>query len=517
VKVTAALVDQTSTYGSNQVLNSRTNPTDEFGVDIAEANFETILGAQTISIPVNYTEANPDGDEDDLLDEFETNTGTYNSPTDTGTDPGDSDSDDDTYLDGAEVDGTALGYVSNPNIPNYADMAVLLFFSPTLEPAMTQVSTDLTSQYQWQLDYKFITSQLGPISYKFSTSTLDNDWGLDDTPGTVKSDGANLSTTIRATGFHRFYFDQVALTYSFARTVFPDEAGFLAAYDLSAGSDFDSDGIDNEAEFAANTDPTSIDSDNDGLNDLADPQPLLATREIVFSLNMNVQISDGLFTPGADQVKTLFISGLAAPGELILTDPDADGIYTGTLSSVVGALGTPFGEYRFFNTAPDAPNGGDENLATNRSFNLEIANVSQTLPVAYFDNDTTTQAYDTWASAFTPPAGLPTENPDGDSFSNLDEFLFGTSPVLTNTGLINSTFTSTELTVRWNQRLSGVTYHVLTNSTLGQESWTPNPVTPIPDSDLSDLPAELSGQYQPMKAVVPINASREFIRVGANE
>jgi len=52
----------------------------------------------------------PDADGDGIPNEFETNTGVYVSPTDTGSDPLDADSDDDGFGDGAE-----LGAGSNPN------------------------------------------------------------------------------------------------------------------------------------------------------------------------------------------------------------------------------------------------------------------------------------------------------------------------------------------------------------------------------------------------------------------
>jgi hypothetical protein len=55
-----------------------------------------------------------DDDGDGLLDVYETDTGTYVSPTNTGTDPLDSDSDDDGLLDGPEV---ALG--TDPNDPDH--------------------------------------------------------------------------------------------------------------------------------------------------------------------------------------------------------------------------------------------------------------------------------------------------------------------------------------------------------------------------------------------------------------
>lgn len=54
----------------------------------------------------------PDTDGDLLTDDVETDTGTYVSPTDTGSDPNDFDSDDDGYFDGLEVD---LG--TDPNDP----------------------------------------------------------------------------------------------------------------------------------------------------------------------------------------------------------------------------------------------------------------------------------------------------------------------------------------------------------------------------------------------------------------
>ena len=53
----------------------------------------------------------PDTDSDGILDLHETNTGTYLSPTNTGTNPLDPDTDLDTLLDGAETN-------SNPNLPD---------------------------------------------------------------------------------------------------------------------------------------------------------------------------------------------------------------------------------------------------------------------------------------------------------------------------------------------------------------------------------------------------------------
>ena len=53
---------------------------------------------------------------------------------------------------------------------------------------------------------------------------------------------------------------------------------------------------------------------------------------------------------GTDRVKVLFFAGLASPtpGEIYLTDGDANKIYTGTLVAE-GTEGDSFGEYKYFN------------------------------------------------------------------------------------------------------------------------------------------------------------------------
>jgi hypothetical protein len=76
------------------------------------AHFDNILFTGTVSsvgstnglyLSINDTPAGGDADGDGILDSYETDTGTWNGPTDTGTDPNDPDSDDDGLLDGDEV------------------------------------------------------------------------------------------------------------------------------------------------------------------------------------------------------------------------------------------------------------------------------------------------------------------------------------------------------------------------------------------------------------------------------
>ncbi len=282
VKLMAVLVNDNSDYGSNQVLASRTSTTNDIGGDINNISFETEAGTQTLSLTVDNLDTDgdsdpditdPDDDNDGLDDTVETGTGIYVSAFDTGTDPLIEDTDGDTHLDGDEVSGSALGYISDPNKANYTSMAVPGDFTTpqwkedgSAGNAMTQAGTSLTSQYEWTLDYKF--TALGPIQYKFAAEgAWTHNWG---------DNGNNINATIAASGFHTFSFNNDTLAYSLTRTTFADSAAFLTAYGLSAGSDDDGDGVPNENEFTANTDPTATDSDGDGLSDGADLDPLVA-------------------------------------------------------------------------------------------------------------------------------------------------------------------------------------------------------------------------------------------------
>ena len=98
-------------------------------------------------------------------------------------------------------------------------------------------------------------------------------------------------------------------------------------------------------------------------------------------------------------------------------------------------------------------------------------------------------AYDTWASGFgLDPAttGAPTADPDGDSFSNAQEYAFGTNPTQGNGSLLSSTASGGNLVVTWLER-SDVTYNVQSTGNLatsfandGTVSVVDGPVSPAP-------------------------------------
>jgi hypothetical protein len=505
VKLMAVLVNDNSTYASNQVLGSRTS-TDDIGGGIKTINFETEAGTQTISLTVDNTDTDgdginndedPDDDGDGLLDIHENGGGVYVSPTQTGTNPLVKDTDGDSYEDGDEVNST-LGYVSNPNIPNYTSMAVPgNFTTPQWKEdgsagnAMTQAGTSLTDQYVWDLDYRFTTA--GSIAYKFAANgTWTVNWG----------DGGNdINATIQATGFHTFTFNNATLTRVLARTTFADSAAFLTAYGLTAGTDTDGDGILNENEFAANTDPTAADSDGDGLNDKDDPSPLLASRDIVFSVDMTVQEALGNFNPATGGVVVKFFSGvMAGQPDLVLTETGNTGVYTGTLSGVAGPVGSSFGNYKFFNTTPAAPNGGYEE-SDNRTFNLGAVNTPQVLDTVFFNNNSTLpDGYGAWAG--THAGGQPADQDfDGDGVANGVEYFMGET---------GSTFTANPQPVAgvitWprSPAATGVSFRVWSSDNLS--SWTDvtaSADTSSPDSVKYTLPPGNPRTFVRLEVLVP--------------
>jgi hypothetical protein len=521
IQVLAMLVSPDSTTGSNQTLGPL-HPADGSTRPVIGAlnafNFETETGSQALSFGVVH--AVSDSDDDGIPDEHETHDGIYVSATATGSDPLNADSDGDSFEDGDEVSGTtSLGFASNPNIANYPQIwAPGNFTNPAFVTGpgneMTRLGSGLAQQYLWQRDYRISnTSLLGTVRFKFTSGGVN--WGPASTPGSVALNNNDITGGAPATGFYQIGFDQAALTYTFGRKLFPDVTSFLAAYGLSAGVDGDGDGILNENEFAANTDPSVMDSDNDGINDLLDPQPLLAVRDIVFQVNMSIQTESGAFNPAVDAVKVQFLSGLAAPGELTLS-PGASGIYSGTLAAVTGGSGQPFGGYKFAIVRPNPAPATSEDSIQPRDFDLGPAHVTQQLSAVFFNDfaGEGSPAYETWAEQFQPPPGGPSLNPDGDAYSNYEEFAFGGDPHHPDSSLVGLVRDGEYLIVSWNEHDSGdVYYDTLQSPDLTPDSWDFPDVLIQPSDDQSGVPEG----YTRSEALIPIDDDRKFIRIKAYE
>jgi hypothetical protein len=469
VKVMAMLVNGDSSWGSNQVLGSRTSTTGDMAGGMASLNFETEADIQTLSIPVVGEGLDPAGDEDG-----------------------------DGYLNGDETAGTSvLGYISDPLIPNYTNVSVAGNFTDpawqatTPGTVMTQGSTaSLTEQYQWTLDRHF-TVPAQSISYKFTTGgTFDINWGQAGSPGTVVRDGGDIPGFVGPTGIYRVSFNQGGLTQTFARRTFDDDATFLAAYGLAENpsGDADDDGVSNEVEQAENTDPLNNDTDGDGIFDGADTQPLVQLRDVTFRVDMSVQTAKGFFNPANSSPKLLIFGG-----PLATADPPAGGhvmaalgggVYTVTIPNVPGFQGANlegFG-YKFYNPDTNANPAYeliDNSPFTNRTLTLGAPEAEQILSTVFFSNDSTLPGYLTWA-ADNAGSGAFDDDFDGDGVKNGLEYFYGET---------GSSFTSNPAPdanklVSWprDPNASGVSFKVWKSETLAAGSW----VDVTGDADISD-------------------------------
>jgi autotransporter-associated beta strand protein len=121
--------------------------------------------------------------------------------------------------------------------------------------------------------------------------------------------------------------------------------------------------------------------------------------------------------------------------------------------------------------------------------------------------------YDQWASVITNGLNARGQDADGDGLKNLDEFLFGTSPIAANGSLTTTEKSGATLIIRWSERLNSSSSYVLLEST-DLSAWTTSLVVPTVAGDQSGL---YSASYVRKQAVIPIDSAKKFNRVFATE
>jgi hypothetical protein len=122
-------------------------------------------------------------------------------------------------------------------------------------------------------------------------------------------------------------------------------------------------------------------------------------------------------------------------------------------------------------------------------------------------------AYDTWASGFgLNPAtdGAPTADPDGDSFTNAQEYAFGTNPTQGNGSLLSTTASGGNLVVTWLER-PDVTYNVQSTTNLATTAFVNDGTVSVVNGPTE--PAPPAG-YTRKQITVPASGSK-FYRVSA--
>jgi len=229
---------------------------------------DELTNAQEFVRQTNPTLA--DTDSDGLSDKVESGSGTFVSAADPGTSPILADTDGDGFNDGGEVAGTsAFGTVSNPLKKNYARITMP---NNTLAPTwdaggaiqMTRIS---------EFVYRYSGLQLTPsFEFKLTAGTWSTNWGSSAGKAALGG-GGNFVPGL--SGSYDVTFNHDTLGVTFTPASFPDFPSFALAYGLlgSAQEDDDADGVLNEAEWLAVTDPVNPDSDGDGLADSADAAP----------------------------------------------------------------------------------------------------------------------------------------------------------------------------------------------------------------------------------------------------
>jgi hypothetical protein len=172
----------------------------------------------------------------------------------------------------------------------------------------------------------------------------------------------------------------------------------------------------------------------------------------------------------------------------------------------------------YYDIAISAPAGTQSLLLmfANAGISGNIAN-NITKIQAFASSAPPVAGYDAWAGPdgydLTGADADRNADPDGDRFTNIQEFLFGSSPIAGNGSLVNSETSGGNLVLRWLQRVSGSSYLLKESATMNAGDWSTSAVVPADDADQTGVPAD----YVRRKAVITTGETRMFFRVEGTE
>jgi hypothetical protein len=209
------------------------------------------------------------------------------------------------------------------------------------------------------------------------------------------------------------------------------------------------------------------------------------------SIDVSGSLTPFASTLGSPSVAQTFSAGGSnLNGNIVVTAPtdyevSIDGSTYGSSANLTASAGTVPTTTVYVRLAATAPVGSPSGLVTIASDGATSQNVAVTGTVS------AASGYDSWASGFgLDPAtnGAPGADPDSDSFSNAQEFAFGTNPTLGNAALTQASVAGGNLTVTFIERDSGVTYAVENTTNLAAGPWNPASVTKTTATDQTGVP-----------------------------